>query len=105
MRCFVKHWIINAIRIACFLDDGLGVASSYKMALFHSNFVEKIFTKRRFYHKRRKVCLETIAKFNLVRNKNKLKKRLLLYTNRKTVSYKKLDCILIEKLPYTTARE
>ena len=102
---FCKTLDISAIRIACFLDDGLGVASSYKMALFHSNFVEKIFTKRRFYHKRRKVCLETIAKFNLVRNKNKLKKRLLLYTNRKTVSYKKLDCILIEKLPYTTARE
>ena len=37
MRCLVKHWRINAIRIACFLDDGLGVASSYKMTLFHSN--------------------------------------------------------------------
>ena len=40
-RCLVKHWRINAIRIACFLDDGLGVASSYKMTLFHSNFVKK----------------------------------------------------------------
>ena len=40
-RCLVKHWRINAIRIACFLDDGLGVASSYKMILFHLNFVKK----------------------------------------------------------------
>ena len=36
MRCLVKHWRINAIRIACFLDDVFGVASSYKMTLFHS---------------------------------------------------------------------
>ena len=43
MRCLVKHWRINAIRIACFLDDGLGVASSYKMALFHPKFVNKSF--------------------------------------------------------------
>ena len=41
MRCLVEHWRINAIRIACFLDDGLGVASSYKMTLFDSNFVKK----------------------------------------------------------------
>ena len=41
MRCLVKHWRINAIRIACFLDDGLGVASSYKMTLFHPKFVNK----------------------------------------------------------------
>ena len=41
MRCLVKHWRINAFRLACFLDDGLGVASSYKMTLFHSNFVKK----------------------------------------------------------------
>ena len=41
MRCLVEHWRINAIRTACFLDDGLGVASSYKMTLFDSNFVKK----------------------------------------------------------------
>ena len=32
---------MNEIRIACFLDDGLGVASSHKMTLFHWNFVKK----------------------------------------------------------------
>ena len=31
MRRLVKHWRINGIRITCFLDDGLGVLSSYKM--------------------------------------------------------------------------
>ena len=45
--------------------------------------------------------METIAKFDLVRNRNKFKKQknCQLYKN------KKLDCILIEKLPYTIARE
>ena len=37
MRCLVKHWRINTIRIACFLDDSLGVASSYNMTFFIRN--------------------------------------------------------------------
>ena len=37
MRYLIKHWTVNGIRIVCFLDDCLGVASSYKMTLFHSN--------------------------------------------------------------------
>ena len=92
MRYLVKHWRINAIRIACFLDDGFGVASSYKMSVFHSNFVKKSLQNAAFIINEEK-SVEIISKFDLVRNKNKLKKLLLLYTNRKTVSYKKLDCI------------
>ena len=41
MSCLIKHWRINVIRIACFLDDGSWVASSNKMTLFYSNFVKK----------------------------------------------------------------
>ena len=41
MRCLVKNRTMNEIRLACFLDDGLGVASSHKMTLFHWNFVKK----------------------------------------------------------------
>ena len=37
MRRLVRHWRINAIKIACFLDDGLGVEISFKMTLFYSN--------------------------------------------------------------------
>ena len=48
-------------------------------------FCEKVF--------RENAPLETVSKFDLVRNKNKLKKRFLLCTNGKTVSYKNLDCI------------
>ena len=41
MPCKTLKNALNAFRLACFLDDGLGVASSYKMTLFHSNFVKK----------------------------------------------------------------
>ena len=34
MRRLLKQWIINAIRIAYFLDDGLDVAGAYKTTLF-----------------------------------------------------------------------
>ena len=48
MKSLVKHWRINVIRIACFLDDSLGGASSYKKTLFHSNFVRKSFQNAGF---------------------------------------------------------
>ena len=94
MRCLVKHWKISAIRRPCFFDDGLGVASSYKMTLFHSNLWQKISTKRRFYYKRGKLCLENTSNFDLVMNKNKILKNLFLqYTNRNIVRCKRLGCI------------
>ena len=65
------------IRIASFLDDGLGVPSLYKMTLFHSNFVKKSLQNAGF------VINEENS--DSVRSNNKLKKRFLTYTNRKTV--------------------
>ena len=47
--------------------------------------------------------METISNFDLVENRGKLKKWFLLHPSRKTVSYKNLNCILIEKLTSTTA--
>ena len=43
MKSLVKHWRINAIRIACFLNAGLGVAGSRKMTLFHSNLGKSLY--------------------------------------------------------------
>ena len=37
----VKHWRLHAIKIACFLDDGLGIAYTYQDALSCSNLVER----------------------------------------------------------------
>ena len=74
------------------------------MILFHLNFVKKSLQIAGFIINEEK-SVETISKFDLVMNKNKLKKQLLLYTNRKTVCYKNSIVLLIKKLPYTTARE
>ena len=91
MKCLVKHQRKNAVRIACFLDDRLGVVSSYKMTLFHSSFVKKSLQNISFIINEEKSIWKSSQ--TLVRNKNKLKKQLLLYTNRKTVSYEKFNCI------------
>ena len=91
MKCLIKHWRKNAVRIGCFLDDRLGVVSLYKMTLFHSNFVRKTLQNISFIINEEKSIWKPSQP--LVRNKNKLKKRLLLYTNRKTVSYEKFKCI------------
>ena len=40
VRPSVKHWRLHAVKIACFLDDGLGIAYTYQDALSYSNFVK-----------------------------------------------------------------
>ena len=40
VRPLVKHWRSHAVKIACFLDDGLGIACTYQDALSCSNFVK-----------------------------------------------------------------
>ena len=40
MRCLVKHWRLLGIKIACFLDDGLGTAKNFKIARAESNIVK-----------------------------------------------------------------
>ena len=36
----MKHWHLYAVKIACFLEDGLGIAYTYQDALSCSNFVK-----------------------------------------------------------------
>ena len=36
----MKHWRFHAVKIACFLDDGLGIAYTYQDALSCCNFVK-----------------------------------------------------------------
>ena len=40
VRPLVKRWRSHAVKIACFLDDGLGIAYTYQDALSCSNFVK-----------------------------------------------------------------
>ena len=40
VRLFVKHWRLHAVKIACFLDDGLGIVYTYQDALSYSNFLK-----------------------------------------------------------------
>ena len=40
VRPLVKHWRSHAVKIACFLDNGLGIAYTYQDALSCSNFVK-----------------------------------------------------------------
>ena len=109
MRYLVKHWRINAIRIACFLDDGLGVASSHKMSLFHSNFVKKSLQNAGFILNEEK-SVETISKFNWLGIRINFKKppkkpASTVYQQKNSQLFKNSIVLLIEKLPYATARE
>ena len=77
--------------------------------LYFNQSCEKVSTKRRFYYKRGKICLETISNFDLVTNKNKIKKKkkpgFYCIPTEKLSAIKSSIVLLIEKLLYTTARE
>ena len=40
VRLFVKNWRLHAVKIACFLDDGLGIVYTYQDGLSYSNFLK-----------------------------------------------------------------
>ena len=36
----MEHWRLHTVKIACFLDDGLGIGYTYQDALSYSDFVK-----------------------------------------------------------------
>ena len=40
VRLFVKNWRLHTVKIACFLDDGLGIVCTYQDGLSYSNFLK-----------------------------------------------------------------
>ena len=93
VRCLVKHWRINAIRIACFLDDGLGVASLYKMTLFHSNFVKKSLQNAGFIINEEKFVWKPSQNLIWLGIRINLKNGFYFIPTEKLSAIKKLDCI------------
>ena len=48
VRPLVKQWRLHAVKIACFLDDGWGIAYTYQDALSCSNFLKATSTNSGF---------------------------------------------------------
>ena len=48
VRLLVKYWRFNSIKIACFLDDGLGIDNTFEKALEKSTFVSNSLTRAGF---------------------------------------------------------
>ena len=99
MRCLVKHWRINAIRIACSFDDGLGVASSYKITLFHSNFVKKCLQNAGFIINEEKSVWEPSQTLIWLRVRINLKNGFYCMPTEKLSAIKNSIVLLIERLP------
>ena len=93
MRCLGKHWKVNAIRIACFLDDGLGVANSCKMTLFPLNLKKKSLQNAIFIINEEKSIRKPFQNLIWLGMRINLKNGFYCIPTEKTVSYKKLDCI------------
>ena len=48
VRPLVKYWRFNSIKIACFLDDGLGIDNTFEKVLEKSTFVSNSLTRAGF---------------------------------------------------------
>ena len=48
VRPLVRYWRFNSIKIACFLDDGLGIDNTFENALEKSTFVSNSLTRSGF---------------------------------------------------------
>ena len=93
------------IRIVCFLDDGLGVTSSYKMTLFHSNSVKKSLQNAGFIINEEKPVWKPSQNLIWLGIRINFKKGFCCIPTEKLSAIKSSIVLLIEKLPYTIARE
>ena len=99
MRWLVKHWRINAIRIACFFDDSSGVASSYKMTLFLSNFMKKSLQNAGFIINEEKSVWKPSQNLIWLGIRINLKKSFYCIATKRLSAIKNSTVLLIEKLP------
>ena len=68
VRPLVKHWRSHAVKIACFLDDGLGIAYTYQDALSCSNFVKTTLINSDFVPDATKSDLDSLWTYYLARH-------------------------------------
>ena len=61
---FTKYWHLHAIRIACFLDDGLGIEFEYLKSETSSKFVLNTLINAGFVTNKEKSVLEPIKILN-----------------------------------------
>ena len=56
VRPLIKYWRLHAIRIACFLDDGLGIKFGYSKSETSSKFVLNTLINARFVQVKKNQC-------------------------------------------------
>jgi len=104
VRVLVKHWRKNSVKIACFLDDGLGVGKDFAQASKESKFVKESLFKSGFVVNEEKSVWCPTQKLSW------LGIEVDLASNKFEITLERIESIcstieyIIKSLPYTTAR-
>ena len=105
MRCLVKYWRLNGIKIACFLDDGLGVSDSYLRTLKSSKFVQISLQNAGFIVNKEKSVWNPSQRLTWLGIEIDLKGCFYCIPQERLLNIQNNISLVIQKLPYTTARE
>lgn len=105
MRCLIKYWRTNGIKIACFLDDGLGVSDSYEKTLKNSKFVKNSLKKAGFIVNKEKSVWNPSQKLIWLGIEINLKDCFYCIPQERLLAIQNNIALVINKLPYTTARD
>ena len=104
MRVLIKYWRENAIRIACFIDDGAGTAKRFNLAKTHSSFVKNSLKLSGFVVNEEKSVWHPTQKMIWLGIHLDLKNEVYTIPEERIVSTFKVLHFIINSLPYTTAR-
>ena len=105
MRVLVKYWREQAIKIACFIDDGAGVAKDRETTIKQASFVKHSLRQSGFVvNKDKSLWLPTQNMTWLGVNLDLQNEKFTIPEERMASIFQSLERIIIE-LPYSTARK
>ena len=105
MRPLVALWRAQAIRICCYLDDGLGASQPYSQSVYHSEMVRNTLLAAGFVINEEKSIWQPTKSISWLGIDYNSEKNVLKITEKRRDSILRSLDYIIDNLPYTTPRK
>ena len=104
IRVLIKYWRLNAIKIACFIDDGAGTSKNFLEAKRQANFVKKSLSLSGFIVNEEKSIWNPVQNMTWLGIQVDLQNKKFSIPEGRLQSFSRLLETVIQNLPYSTAR-
>ena len=105
VRCLVKFWRGQGIKICVYIDDGLGVENSSVLARKHSKIVERSLLKSGFLANKTKSIWEPTQTISWLGISTDLHQGVMYITEKRVKTLFETLNSIIDALPYVSARQ